>query len=168
MSQTYAAISVPLSAIALLGAIASLGYQARQAHISHIEASRATQQGLLLRAFDDPSLLVCWGPHPHPITQERWRQFVYVNMILSFWYTEHRLRSSNEILPLLAIRLFRGDIGREYWATWGASWKDIGATGGRKGKSFLEIMDRAFQEAEAEGPPLPSSQFFCVDAADPE
>ncbi|MGW6542403.1 DUF6082 family protein [Streptomyces massasporeus] len=165
ISQTYAAVSVPLTAVALLGAIASLGHQARQAHISHLESSRSTQQALLLRAFEDPALLVCWGPHPYPITRERWRQFSYVNMIVGFWHSEYKLGRSDDTVLTLAKRLFRGDVGYEYWLAWGPAWEKTTNEGGRKSRRFYRVMEAAFAAAEAEGPPLPSAEFFTPDPA---
>ncbi|MER5464589.1 DUF6082 family protein [Streptomyces sp. NPDC002668] len=164
ISQAYAAVSVPLTAAALLGAIFSLTYQARQARVSHVDTTNSTHRALLLEAFGEPCLQVCWGPPPRPIQAQRWKQFTYTNMIVSYWHSQYVLDGVGEAaLRSNATRLFRGEVGREYWTVWGAGWREAMSGQGRKSQRFIRIVERAFEAAESEGPPIPASQFFIPD-----
>ncbi|MFF4863202.1 DUF6082 family protein [Streptomyces sp. NPDC001231] len=125
ISQTYTSVSVLLAAAALLGAVASLAYQARQTRIAHEESTRSHHRELLFRALDEPDLRVCWGPQPHAVTSQRWRQFTYCNLIVTHWHTECVLgRSTEETVRTLTKRFFEGEIGREYWSIWGTNWRE--------------------------------------------
>ncbi|MFI9173196.1 DUF6082 family protein [Streptomyces lincolnensis] len=168
ISQTYAAISVPLTAAALLGAVASLRHQARQIQISHSEAKNAQHSTLLAAAQEDPDLMACWGPLSIRLTALRWRQFIYINQILNFWHTEYLLSSKQDmdaIIQSSAHRLFRGEIGCAFWILLGVGWKNS-MSGGPRSLRFAKVLDAAFEAAQAEGPPEPTSNFFLPDGGD--
>jgi hypothetical protein len=169
ISQTYAAISVPLTAAALLGAVVSVTYQARQARVGQEEATSAIQRDLLARSLDDPDLALVWGPPvPHQITALQLKQFTYANMIVSFWHSDYVLggwRMSDEALKVLSTHFFQGEVGREYWTMFGAGWREGGARE-RRSRRFLEILNRSFEAAVAAGPAVPASVFFLPDRAD--
>ncbi|MFJ8605667.1 DUF6082 family protein [Streptomyces sp. NPDC093675] len=161
ISQTYAAISVPLTAAALLGAVASLTYQARQAKVGHEETRNATHRSLISATLEDPDLRVCWGPPLTPVTATQYRQFVYTNMIISFWHSEYTLgggAASDAIIRFNATRLFQGAVGREYWASWSSGWRETSF--GRKSRRFVHILDEAFEAARALGAPVATSDYF--------
>ncbi|MGW1667271.1 DUF6082 family protein [Streptomyces sp. NPDC002324] len=162
ISQTYAAIAAPLTAAALLGAVASLTYQARQARVSHEETRNSTHRALLSLALDDRELRVCWGPARERLTPVRWRQFTYTNMILSFWHSEFTLArgaAADAVLKANASRLFQGEIGREYWTMWAAGWR-VTMSHGRRSRRFIRILDQAFDQAQAAGPAVLTSDYF--------
>ncbi|MFD0435566.1 DUF6082 family protein [Streptomyces chartreusis] len=168
ISGTYTSVSVLLTAAALLGALATLAYQARQTRVAHEEATRSHHRELIFRALDEPELRVCWGPHPHAVTSQRWRQFLYCNMIVSFWHSEYILRrSTDETVKFLTKRFFEGEIGREYWSTWGAGWREAMQAEGVRSRKFTDLVDGSFRAAEAVGPPLPVTAFFLPDEPDP-
>lgn len=163
ISQTYAVISVPLSALALVGAVASLIYQARQARVSQEEAASTVHRELLSRALDDPDLSMCWGPlTSQQITSARTKQFTYINMIISFWHSDYILtgwRADDEALRFLAGKLFNGEVGREFWALFADDWR-IGLADARRSRRFLDILDEAHERAVASGPAVSASDFY--------
>ncbi|MEU1413279.1 DUF6082 family protein [Streptomyces sp. NPDC005731] len=168
ISQTYTSVSVLLAAAALVGAVASLAYQAAQTRIAHEESTRNHHRELLFRALDEPDLRVCWGPYRDAVTPQRWKQFTYCNLIVTFWHTEYVLRrSTDEAVRGLTKRFFEGEVGREYWRTWGTGWREAMQGNGPRSRKFADILDAAFRAAEALGPPLPVTAFFLPDGASP-
>lgn len=162
ISQTYAAVSLPLTAAALLGAVASLRYQARQTRISREDSRNATHRELLTAAREDPDLLVCWGPLPVRLSPVRWKQMTYVNSILVFWHSQYILTNSPEAdaaVRFNAHRLFRGEIGHEFWVAARSGWQE-NMSGGERSRRFLAILEEEFNAAQAEGPPVSISDFF--------
>ncbi|MFG2453235.1 DUF6082 family protein [Streptomyces sp. NPDC048512] len=164
ISQTYASVSVLLTAAALLGAVASLTYQARQTRIAHEEATRSHHRELLFRALDEPDLRVCWGPYPQAVTSQQYRQFTYCNLIITFWHSEYVIgRSTEETVKTLTKRFFQGEIGRKYWSLYGAGWRESTQGSDARSQKFVALVDSAFRAAEAVGPPVPVTAFFLPD-----
>ncbi|WP_241028023.1 DUF6082 family protein [Streptomyces verrucosisporus] len=161
ISQAYAAISVPFTAAALLGAIVSTIYQARQARVSQEEARSANHRDLLAIALEDVNLNACWGPKSMSLTRQQWKQHTYINMILSFWYSNYTGTGAalDAITKDNATRLFRGQVGREFWALYSAEWQ-VFHSGGRRERKFIRVLDQAYAEAVAAGPAVPFSEFF--------
>lgn len=89
-------------------------------------------------------------------------------MILSFWHSEYTLTkgaAADAVVRFNATRLFRGEIGREYWAIWGSGWRE--AMGhGRRSRTFIQILDEAYEAALATGPAVSTSDFFLPDQPD--
>jgi hypothetical protein len=166
ISQTYTAISVPLTAAALLGAVISLTYQARQSRVGHEEATSAVLRDLVWHCIDDPDLALVWGPPvPHKLTPLQLKQYTYANMIVSFWHSDYLLggwRMTDEALAGLSAQFFRGQVGREFWALAGAGWR-VGAVRERRSRRFLEILNRSYETAVSAGPAVPASDFFLTN-----
>jgi hypothetical protein len=166
ISQTYAAISVPFSGLALLGVVASLAYQARQVHNDREDSQLAAHRELTMRLLDDPDLLVCWGPPPRPLSATRAKQHAYINLIISFWHADFIVgRLSAPVVTGAAAHLFHGEIGREFWQMQGTNWKTTAATRGRRSQRFVRLVDEGFTRAEADGPAIPASLYHLPDPA---
>lgn len=169
ISQTYTAISAPLTAAALLGAVVSLMYQARQARVSQEEATSAIHRELLSRSVDDADLAIAWGPVAGSLrlTRSQLKQFTYTNMIINFWHSDYILsgwRMSDEVVKFQTTRLFQGEVGREFWALFAEDWHKT-ALRGRRSRRFLQIVDQSFEAAQAAGPAVAASDFYLPDQA---
>lgn len=161
VSQTYSAVSIPLSGAALVGVVWSMVVQARQLRIANDNEMRASQRELVLLALDDPELLVCWDPPATPTTHARARQYAYYNLILSAWRVEYLNGTTPEATTLRSARvLMKGEIGREFWKTRRHGWEAYAATRGRRDRQFVRIMDEALKLAEQDGPATPPDRYF--------
>ncbi|MFD4764875.1 DUF6082 family protein [Streptomyces niveus] len=116
MSQTYGAVSVVLSAIALAGVALSLLYQVRQARTSNEQAIRDSHLQLATLALSDPNLLQAWSPPVAPVTLKRHRQHLITSLALGKLLQCFRIGHLS--VEKLAVKLdghFRGEIAREQW-----------------------------------------------------
>jgi hypothetical protein len=164
ISQTYSAISIPLSGVALIGVVFSLSYQSRQLNAASEEAARSAHRELVLRTFDDPHFLVCWEPPVSPMSELRLKQYGFVNLIISQWRADFLSGRLNGVtLRIVALRVFRGEVPREFWSICGLGWRETMSTQGRKYSKFAEIVDSAYVAALAEGPPVPASRYVMLD-----
>ncbi|MET7485521.1 DUF6082 family protein [Streptomyces sp. NPDC005538] len=164
ISQTYAAVSIPLSGAALLGVAWSLVLQARQLRIDNEDRSRSAHRELLLRSVEDEDLLVCWEPPLYPMTREQYRRVAFINAIYNGWRIEYFSGLiSDDVLQSAALRTMRGEVGRTHWKTTRPIWAAEAASMGRKYRNFVSVMDLALELAEAEGPPLTPGDYFLPD-----
>ncbi|MER7171411.1 DUF6082 family protein [Streptomyces mesophilus] len=163
VSQTYGAVSVFLSAAALLGVIASLAYQARQTRIAHEETQRSTHRELILQSINDPDLMPCWEPPVgRPVTRVQSRQILFVNLIVNSWRTDFRLRRTGDAaMTLILDGHFRGEIGRLHWQRNAAGWRaEAVAEGDRRSRRFVELADEAYARAVSAGPPMATADYY--------
>ncbi|QWA21553.1 DUF6082 family protein [Streptomyces osmaniensis] len=162
ISQAYGAVSVPLSVAALAGVALSLFYQAQQTRIMRDERDRAVHREMVYLAIEDPKLAACWEPPDSPMTFDRYRQLMYVNLIMGRWNAAYRLGDIDEAtLRSLLAQHFRGEIGRLHWAQARTGWLSINV-GGRTGRSaeFAKIAEESYRSAIAVGPAVAANDYF--------
>ncbi|WP_150186626.1 DUF6082 family protein [Streptomyces venezuelae] len=162
ISQTYGALSVLFSAAALMGVVLSIAHQSRQTRIQNETAHRSNHHQLTLLTLQDPSFLVCWEPPNTPVTQERWRQILVSNLIVSMWWSDFTLDLLNESsLRAVLSDYFRGEVGRNYWANSGASWHRLAESGSdRRMRAFVRTADEVYASAVDAGPAVASTTYF--------
>jgi MFS family permease len=117
IGQAYGSVSVLLSALALVGVVATTISQARQSRIA-LEYAQRDQHALLLKmAMDDASLMECWGSLTQDPDPERRRQRAYINLILNFWAATWHLGGmpESQVRGLLASDIFATEVGLSFW-----------------------------------------------------
>ncbi|MFM9593258.1 DUF6082 family protein [Streptomyces scabiei] len=159
ISQIYSASP---SAVALLRIAVSLAYQARQTATANAAMQRSAHRELILMSLDDPDLTVCWEPLAVPLSPLERKQFGYMNLIVSDWYTEYQLkRLNNQTLELILQAHFQGEVARRYWQITAAQRHRLAeASNDPRGVEFVSLADTAYARAVAAGPPVPSSGYF--------
>ena len=167
ISQTYGAVSVFVSAAALVGVVLSLAYQARQTRIQNEEAHRSAHRELVLLSLSNPAYQVCWEPPNTRMTEERWRQLLVANLIVSMWSSDYKLGVMDDRTTLAVLDdYFRGEIGRAYWLNSGPSWHGYfdGSRDARQ-RRFVSLAEEAYTAAVAAGPPILIRDYFDPPAA---
>jgi hypothetical protein len=159
IGQTYGAVSAVIAAVALLGVVASLVIQRKEAKAARVNAQREHHVELMRMAMDDPVYMNVFGPY---LTEsfERERQLTYVNLLIAQWYTEYDIGepSGDHSLRAAAVDVFKSPPGRRYWEMAGPYWRDNYR--GRRARRFQRILDDAYREAlnePAVRPPVPAS-----------
>ncbi|WP_159038771.1 DUF6082 family protein [Streptomyces sp. NRRL B-1140] len=161
VSQAYGALSVLFSAAALLGVVASLVHQSRQIKVANEEAQRASHRQLLLASVEDPELTACWEPVPVTSQLER-KQTIFVNLIVSNWFADYRLKRVNDdTIRVLAELHFSGEVARRHWQLSGTNWRNwAGTLEDRRPIRFVSLLDEAYLQAVAAGPPIPHDSHY--------
>ncbi|AQS69347.1 DUF6082 family protein [Streptomyces pactum] len=146
---------------------ASLTYQARQTKTQNEEAQRAAHRELILVSLDDRDLAVCWDPLPADISLRGRKQIAFVNLIVSSWWVDYRLKRTNDdAVRVTAEGHFRGEAARRHWDVSGANWLAYcEALGERRAVRFVTLMNEAYVRAVADGPPVPTASYFAPDNA---
>ncbi|MEV7325292.1 DUF6082 family protein [Streptomyces sp. NPDC093970] len=163
VSQTYGGLSILISAAALVGVVVSISHQARQVRIEHQELQRTAHRELILWSLSNPEFLTCWGPVNIPITQQRYKKIVYVNLIMGFWLTDFRLQRVSDKATLVNLRdHFRGEIARAHWSESKGKWRAFSEAqkGDVAGLRFVDLADQAYNEAVVAGPPVMEDDYF--------
>ncbi|MFF7771739.1 DUF6082 family protein [Streptomyces massasporeus] len=153
ISQTYGAVSVLLSAIALAGVALSLLYQVQQKRTSNEQAIRDGHLQLATLALSDPDLLVAWSPPGTPVALKRHRQHLVTSLALGELL--QRFRIGHLSVQKLAVKLdghFRGEIAREQWEREGPGWRCTMEAGDRRDRVFVRLVEERYQAAVAAGP----------------
>ncbi|WP_405844132.1 DUF6082 family protein [Streptomyces sp. NBC_01518] len=164
ISQTYSAVAIPISGAALLGVIYSIGYQIRQQRGDRENAFRSAQRDLLQRAIDDALFMVCWAPPEVPVTWKRHRQHVYINTILTSWHAEFRTGQLNATHVVFTATLsMRGEVFREFWTVYRLQWREAAHSLGAASIIFVDCIDKAYEQAQESGPPIPADSFFIAE-----
>ncbi|MFG2385743.1 DUF6082 family protein [Streptomyces avermitilis] len=169
ISQTYGAVSVLASAAALVGVALSLAYQARQTRIQNEETHASAHRELVLLSLSDPVYQVCWEPPNTPVTEERWRQLLVANLIVSMWSSDYKLSIMDDRTTLAVLGdYFRGEIGRAYWHNSGPSWHQyFDHSRDARQRRFVSLADEAYNAAAAAGPPILARDYFAPPATPP-
>ncbi|MFG1673068.1 DUF6082 family protein [Micromonospora sp. NPDC049282] len=150
VGQAYGAASAILAGLALIGVVASLIVQAREAKAAREQALRALHTDLLKMAIDDPDLLECWGPIEQSTDLGWFRKHVYSNLIVTHWQLMWEVDTLSEPhLEVLADQFFKGAAGRRFWAE--ARGPRMKAETSRRARRFTLVMDRCYQAAVAAG-----------------
>ncbi|MFD8568249.1 DUF6082 family protein [Streptomyces sp. NPDC059639] len=161
ISQTYAAVSIPMSAAALIGVTWSLVLQARQMRAENEERWLSTLREMLMASVNDPSLLPCWEPPAEPTTQEAYRRAVFINVIFNGWRGEYMNGLiGDDILRAVASRTMGGEVARGHWGATRHIWHEEAKTMGKKYARFVTVMDEAWEVAKAQGPALSPNDYF--------
>jgi hypothetical protein len=121
VAQTYGAVSVLFSAIALVGVVFSLIYQSRSLKIARVQAQRSFHFDLLKMEMENPVYMEATGaPWGLPVAFDYdWlRKRQYVHMWFSYWESRFLLREMQESEIRNSMHeIFCGISAREYWAT---------------------------------------------------
>ncbi|WP_369779697.1 DUF6082 family protein [Streptomyces sp. R33] len=162
VSQSYGAVSLVISAAALLGVVTSIAFQAKQARLDGEQTFRAAHRELTMLTLSDPALLRCWEPPRIPTTEARWKQLMVTNLIVSMWASDHHLGRLNDNALRVVLRAhFRGEVARAHWENSGPMWRDhMAALEDAPRLRFVEIMDEVYQHARDAGPPVMDREFF--------
>ncbi|MEV0807221.1 DUF6082 family protein [Micromonospora sp. NPDC050200] len=118
IGQAYGSVSVFVSALALVGVVATSMIQNRQLRISLEYAQRDQHAMLLKMAIDDPSLMECWGSLSSGDSDpESRRSRAYINLILNYWASTWQLGGipESQVRGLLAADVFSTEIGLKFW-----------------------------------------------------
>lgn len=156
IGQTYGAVSAIIAAIALLGVVATLIVQSREAKAARLNAHRGYHAELMRMAMDDPRYMECWGPY---LTEsfDAEVQLSYVNLIVSQWYAEYHIGElSDASLRMNAASVFSSVPGRHYWETSRANWRNNYS--GRRVRRFYQILEDRYREAVKRPPSTPPAQ----------
>ncbi|NEC85749.1 hypothetical protein G3I71_07915 [Streptomyces sp. SID12501] len=89
-------------------------------------------------------------------------------MIISFWHTQYVLAGgpvADAVVRINAQRLFRGEVGRDFWTLLGSGWRQ-NMIHEQRSRKFVKVLNEAFEAAQAEGPAVLASEFFLSDGAD--
>jgi hypothetical protein len=153
IGQTYGAVSALITALALVGVVISLLYQARDVSAARSQAIRTFQFELLRMELEDADLMWAsgapWGTGP-PANYRRLRQHIFVHMWLSFWESQFLLKEmSSESVRSAAKELFNGEPAREYWESAGDG--RLASNEGRR-LQFLHIIDEEYRNAIKSSP----------------
>ncbi|MEU3774853.1 DUF6082 family protein [Streptomyces sp. NPDC032472] len=162
ISQSYGAVSVVISAAALLGVVTSIAFQAKQARLDGEQTFRAAHRELTMLTLGDSALLRCWEPPRTPMTEARWRQVIVTNLIVSMWASDHHLgRLNDSALRVVLGAHFRGEVARAHWENSGPMWRDhMAALDDPRRLRFVEIVDEQYHHAREAGPPVSDGEFF--------
>lgn len=162
ISQSYGAVSLVISAAALLGVVTSIAFQAKQARIEGEQTFRAAHRELTMVTLGDSALLRCWEPPRIPMTEARWKQAIVTNLIVSMWASDHHLGRLNDGALRVVLRAyFRGEVARVHWENSGPMWRDhMGALEDPQRLRFVEIVDEVYSDARDAGPPVSDRDFF--------
>lgn len=89
-----------------------------------------------------------WGPVEDSADPKARKQLIYTNMIVTQWGTAFRAGSTPpDRLRRNATEMFRGAVGRDYWAK--ARQSRLSAPGSRSEQRFNQILDGAYRDAVA-------------------
>ncbi|MFD3582940.1 DUF6082 family protein [Streptomyces sp. NPDC058683] len=162
ISQTYGAVSVLISAAALAGVALSLAYEARQTRTQNEESHRSAHRELVILTLSDPSFQVCWEPPNTPMTQEKWKQLLVANLIVSMWSSDYKLGLVDDRTTRATLDdYFRGEVGRNYWHNSGPSWHRYSAgSRDRRERRFVTLAEEAYRAALAAGDPVLTVDYF--------
>jgi len=167
ISQTYSIVSVPLSAAAVLGVVVSLSYQARQVRLQSEGNDRSTHREMILMALHDPDLALCLEPPPVPMTAQRRRQHMYLNLFFSYWHSQYIVgHMGREEVRAIVSEFFRGELPREFWRLHAPGWRAVEGAAGGENIEFVRLIDRLYDEATAEGPGIPVSDYYIPEGQD--
>jgi hypothetical protein len=133
-------------------------FQARAIRVSREQASREHLAHLIELSLEDPVYQRCWGSDTAPgPTRDRYRQLVYLNLIVSHWENDYVLGGFREHALRGAFAwLFRGEAGRIFWAD--ARGERPPMSESRRAKKFCRIAEQEYQKALVSGPPTVKAQ----------
>jgi hypothetical protein len=148
IGQTYGAASALLAVAALIGVVASLMIQSREAKAAREQALRVLHIDLLKMALDDDIYLRCWGPYSSKSDDTSRRQHIYANLIVSHWQMMYEVGSlPDDQLRAMANNFFLGPVGPTYWRD--VREVRLRTTHGRRSLRFMRVLDQQYMETVA-------------------
>jgi hypothetical protein len=147
VAQTYAAATAVLGTVAIGGVALSLIMQARESRANREQIRRTFHNDLILRSLDDPELLDCWGIADIELTPEQRRQFVFTNLIFSYWWMLYETGTlSDAALRENASQVFSGSPARRYWVD--STYSDPKYFDGKRaGKRFAAVLNDEYNKS---------------------
>ncbi|MEU8610347.1 DUF6082 family protein [Actinoplanes sp. NPDC048791] len=137
VGDAYGGASALLSAVALCGVGASLVYQQRQLRQEMVMIRRQQHFELVRLGIDDIELLRAVDQDLADSSDGR--QQAYLNLMTNYWHSMWELGEiDDEELRELASSIFRGELGRRWWAKYGESWIGTRRRPGRR--RFIDMM----------------------------
>jgi hypothetical protein len=139
LGEAYGAASAILSAIALLGVVGSLWYQARQNRMQQQQFVRSLQFDLFRMSIEDPTLRHAYGGFSMSLSPQEWRLVSFANMRLIYVRMGFDHGNFSELDTRMAMRtlfeseggiLLRQSLTKDPWYS----------TGNPRGNQFLKIL----------------------------
>jgi hypothetical protein len=131
-------LATGLSALALLGVVVALYFQAQQTEISRLEAARNHRASLIQFAINNPRLLAAWGFDIENTPKAQIE--AYSSMVFSFFWMAYDLKELTEAeLRWTCDRIFRDAEIAQWWQTVGPVYHEREKTVGRR--RFARIVD---------------------------
>src|SRR4051794_39044323 len=132
------AVSIALSLVALIAAVASLALQASDLFASRHQTLRGTQLELVRMAIEDP--IVYLGYEPTEEQRNRFANRGFVNVLMKYFEMGFLTGALSETeIRNQVSELFANSGPRQAWAAFRDSWQ-IEATS-RKRRRFVEIVE---------------------------
>jgi hypothetical protein len=162
VSQAYGFLSVIFSGAALIGVATSIIFQAHQTKISNEEERRAALRELILTSINNPEFLVCWQPSRNALPLALARQLYFTHLIVTQWHSDYVLKRANDEAMRVQLALhFKGERAREHWVDRAAGWREYAeASKDARQIRFTDLMDEAYANSVAAGPPIAASSYF--------
>ena len=151
--RSWRAVSIAVSVLALIGIGASLIIQAREARMAREHASRSTHTELLRMAMENPLYRACWGPYGSAMDEKQFQQFIYTNLIMSFWEGNFEVGGIDEThLRAIASTMFAASPGRRFWADMRELRMATAKT--RRARRFHATVEAEYQKSILAGAPV--------------
>ncbi|MEN8649109.1 DUF6082 family protein [Streptomyces sp. 21So2-11] len=146
IGQTYGAVSALLSALAVLGVVASLVLQAREAKAARVQNTRIMHIDLAKTAMENPQYLDCWGGPDATRSVLLRQQHMYVNLVVSHWEMAFEVGDlTDQWVAAGADEIFAGEIGRTFWAR--SRTGRIATAATRRSRLLHQIIDGRYEIA---------------------
>jgi hypothetical protein len=136
------------------GRLSTIGQALQRHQVRHerLTLVRDMHLSVVGTALDDPEYCQCWGARVAGDDMDE-RLFYYTSSILTLWWYAYEIGDlRDEQVRSYGRGMFESEVPREYWRMHGR-WRLSGVRT-RRHRRFLLIIDEAFQEAEASGPPV--------------
>lgn len=158
-SQIYTST---FAGLALIGVAASLIHQAKQSRVAAHELARANQRELFTLTLEDPTLAACYGPEAEQLTELRFKQIGFTNLLLAAMYSAYMLDLySDADLALELEHHFCGEVARHHWRLRGSHWTAEAENSEERGhRNFVRIVHDAYGKAVQSGPPVSPAHYF--------
>lgn len=149
IGQAYNGTSAMLSAIALLGVVASLAIQARQNRNDRVQHSLDRQFNVLNLVLERPGL---YGPLAGwPEQDDRARQYIFMSMWMNVLQMRYEMNTQTEAEVRKEMQVaFTSDLGRQWWQAEQLWWNTQHATS-KAGRKFDKMMHEEYAMATANG-----------------
>lgn len=151
IGQAAGAVSALISAVALVGIVATIRNQLAQRRIEHVLSRQQRHHDMMRYVFEDPQYSQCWGPKVAPEGVDD-RLFYYTNIILGEWQAAYELGElSADDIRHYAATMVDSEIPRMFWRQHGGLRR---MTTRRKATGdFALIVEEEYRRATASGPP---------------
>ncbi|MFF4507931.1 DUF6082 family protein [Streptomyces sp. NPDC001401] len=115
-------------------------------------AVRAQHHALLSAAIEDPVLADVWPSWGPEISEEKRKQFLYANLIISFQYMAYMVNyTSADEMEAGMYRLFKSEVIREFWEQSRPN-RTVGTASGGAMWKFYEMAELAYRRHQVDEP----------------